>query len=501
MQGTVIELSADDDVAGVSERIEWANAQRIALVMPARNAWRELDYERLKRLGKQHGCEIAVISKQLEDRLAAREIGLAAFNTVEQAQRQRWLLNPDVEAVRRLQAPRRFKPDSLRRFFRKRTPLRHLFGLLVSLTAIAALVGGAVMIAPTARVTLTASSQPVEMIVPLSIDPQRSTVDLANRVIPAQRIDVVVEDRIGVETTGKRSIDRFRAQGQVTFINRLTTPYRVPANTVVRTSGSSTPARFVTLNDVEVPGSGRAGVGVEAVDEGVIGNVGPQTINQVEGVPSLAVGVINGGGTGGGGAERVRAVAQADIDRAKRQLREKLFAEAVKKMNEAPDVQSGGLYVVPETLFIADVQDETADRFVTEQADVVNVSTRMQVAALAVSPGDLSAVARGALLDRTPKGFSLLSSRALRGDAAEEDSGGGVRYFIVAKGIAGAEIDPNDVRRAIAGKTRAEAQQILLRDFELNGPPRIVIEPAWWTRYVDRVPWITLRIDAQVRRE
>ncbi len=501
MQGTVIELSPDDDLAGVSERIEWANAQCVALVLPERHAWRELDFERLKRLGKRLGCEIAVVSKQLDDRLAAREVGLAAFNSVDQATGQRWLPNPDVEAIRRLQPPRRFKPDSLRRFFRKRSPLRHVFGLLVSLATFAALAGGAAMIAPSARVTLTASSQPVEMIVPLNIDLQRTSVDLANRVIPAQRIDVIVEDRFGVETTGKRSIDRYRARGQITLINRLTTPYRVPANTVVRTSGSSTPSRFVTLNEVEVPGSGRANVAIEAVDEGAIGNVGPQTINQVEGVPALAVGVINTTATSGGGAERVRAVAQADIDSAKRQLREMLFAEAVKKMNDAPDVRSGGLIVVPETLFIAEVQDETADRFVTEQADFVYVSTRMQVAALAVSPGDLSAVARAALRERTPKGFSLLSSRAIPGDAAEEDSGGSVRYFIVATGVAGAEIDPNDVRRAIAGKTRAEAQQILLRDFEINGPPRIVIEPDWWTRYVDRLPWITLRIDARVRRE
>jgi hypothetical protein len=194
-------------------------------------------------------------------------------------------------------------------------------------------------------------------------------------------------------------------------------------------------------------------------------------------------------------------VQQVDIDRAKRQLREKLFAEAVVRMQLEPDIVSGGLTVVPETLFIADVQDETADRFVTEQADVINVSTRVQVAALAVSQQDLNEIANGALSERVPQGFSLLSARALRGDASEEDSGQSVRYFIVAKGIAGAEIDGDAVRRAVAGKTRSEAQTILLRDFELSSSPRITLEPAWWLRNVDRLPWITLRIQTDVKRE
>jgi Baseplate J-like protein len=470
-------------------------------VLPSGAAWRELDFDRLKRAGRQLGTDVAVITMNLRQRLAAREVGLVAFNTVEQALRQRWLPNPDVEDLRRFEAPRRFKHNSLRRFFGKTNPLRYVFGALVMLVALAVVTAGALVFVPTASISMTASSQTVQMIVPVSIDFRTSAIDIESRVVPGNRVDVVVEDRIGVETTGKRSIPRFRAQGRVTFFNNLSTPYNVPANTVVRTSGTSIPARFVTLQPVEAPAGGRIDAAIEAVDEGNIGNVRPNTINQVEGVPSLAVRVINATGTGGGGDETVRAVTQADIERAKRQLRERLFSEAVEKMKTLPEVSSSGLYVVPETLFIADVQDETADRFVTEQADVVNVSTRIQVAALAVAPADLNTIARAALAKQTPAGFSLLSARAIRGDAAEEDAGVAVRYFLVARGIAGAEIDENAVKRLIAGKTRAEAQTLLLQEFALNSTPRITLEPAWWVEYVDRLPWITLRIKTDVKRE
>jgi len=72
---------------------------------------------------------------------------------------------------------------------------------------------------------------------------------------------------------------------------------------------------------------------------------------------------------------------------------------------------------------------------------------------------------------------------------------------MVARGRAGAEIDENAVRRIVAGKTRSEAQSALLKEFALSSSPRLTLEPDWWVRSVGRMPWITLRIDATVRRE
>jgi hypothetical protein len=499
MKGSIITLLPEDDANSVRDRIEWAKAERVVLVLP--QAWRELDFERIKRAGNQLGVEVAIASNDLQQRLAAREVGLIAFNTVEQATQHRWVSNDEVEPIERPSPPRRFKPNTLRQFFPTRNWLSIGLRFVVALVALGVVVAAGLVLSPKAKISMTASSQPISTITSVTIDPATTEVDLANRVIPARRIDVVVEDRLGVETTGKRKIDRYRAQGRVTFFNNLSTPYLVPRNTVVRTGGLGNPARFVTLGDVEVPGGGRADAGIEAVDEGGIGNVPANSINQVEGVPSLAVRVINAGGTGGGGGDTVRAVTQADLDKVKRQLRQKLFGEAVEKMRQLPDAANSNLYIVPETLFIADVQDESADRFVTEQADVVNMSMRLQVAALAVLPSDLNAIAENVLRKKVPKGFGLLSARALRGDAAEEGTGNRTEYFIVAQGVAGAEIDESKLKRMIRGKTRAEAQTLLLQSYALNSSPRIVVEPSWWVNWVDRLPWVTLRIQTEIKRE
>lgn len=501
MIGRIIELDPADDPIGAADRIEWARAERVVVVLPAGCAWRELDFARLHHAARARGVEVAVAARDVDMRRTAREVGLPTFVDADRAARARWLTNPAVEPIRRLTAARRFRPSSLKRFFARRSVGRSIVGAFATLVTLVVLTGAALMFVPSGTVTLSADSEAVQSIVPVTIDPDAAAVDVMNRIVPGRRVDVIVEDRVAMPASGKRDVPRFRASGKVLFFNDLTTPYRVPANTVVRTSGSSVPARFVTLQEVEVPPGGRVEAPIEAVDEGALGNVGPNAINQVEGVASLAVRVVNPIETTGGGSTVVRAVTQADIDRAEAELRARLFAQAVEKMKDLPEVVDDGLYVVPETVFLADVLDETADRFVTEQADAVNVSTRIQVAALAVSPTDLNALARDALETRTPEGFSLLSAQAIRGDAAEEGSGRRVIYFMSARGRAGAEIDANEVRRLVAGKPRGEAQSALLQRFALSSTPRMTLQPEWWARYVGRMPWITLRIDAEVRRE
>ncbi|GIV83628.1 MAG: hypothetical protein KatS3mg052_0635 [Candidatus Roseilinea sp.] len=108
---------------------------------------------------------------------------------------------------------------------------------------------------------------------------------------------------------------------------------------------------------------------------------------------------------------------------------------------------------------------------------------RLQVAGLAVSPRDLETVAREALKLKTPEDFELLSAEAWRGEVAEEGTGNETLLFVEARGLAGAAIDENAVRRLVRGKTPADAQAALLQNFVLQRNPRIEGRP----RLVDAV--------------
>jgi hypothetical protein len=275
----------------------------------------------------------------------------------------------------------------------------------------------------------------------------------------------------------------------------------VPRNTVVRTTATSTPARFITLSDVEVPPGGQATVNVQAIDMGTVGNVGAGQINLVEGVPALAVSVINNGPTGGGGNETVKAVTNDDYARLRTALREKLLDEAVQKMRAQREVVNSGLIILPETLFVADVQDETFDRFVTEQADQVSLNMRLQVAGLAVDPGDLDVISREVLKERVPDGFELLSVQSASGEVAEEGTGTDTVFYVNARGTAGANIDERELKQLVRGKTLAEAQSALLQNYALVRNPQIITGPDWLMQSVNRLPLVIQRIDTEVKRE
>ena len=501
MIGRIITLVPEDDVNSIADRVEWANADRIALVVPSAQSLNgELDLARLRRLGQQHGTEIALIATSLPQRLAAREVGLVAFSSVEDALRSYWIPNEAVEPIVRLQAPRRFAPNTLARFFPK--PNIFVAGIqwLVGLAALVVVMGAALVIVPSAKVTLTANSQNVSYIVPVALSLQADKVDPKQLVVPARRVDVVVEGTLSTETSGKKDVSKYRAGGQVTFFNSTSAQYTVPRNTVVRTSGSSTPARFATLEDVTLAPSGQASANVEAVDEGGQSNVAPNTVNQVEGIASLAVRVINTNYMGGGGGDTVRAVTKADYARVRKDLREKLFQQALGQMSQQPEIAGEGLFIVPDTFFVAQVEDETYDRFISEAADNVTLHMRIQVAAVAVLPADLDTVARAVLIDKVPEGFSLLSAHAERGEVAEEGTGARYEYYMVARGTAGAEIDETSVRKLVRGKRVAEARQTLLNTFQLKQNPTIKVEPVWLANWLNRLPFVPMRIETQVVR-
>jgi hypothetical protein len=197
----------------------------------------------------------------------------------------------------------------------------------------------------------------------------------------------------------------------------------------------------------------------------------------------------------------VRAATQEDFRRLRAELRRRLLQRAADEMLKEPEVAQGGLYVIPESVYIAEVQDETFDRFVTEEANELKLTLRMQVAGLAVSPDDLDAVARVALLPKAPRGFELLSARAERGDVAEEGTGTRVEYYMVARGIAGAAIDESALKKLIRGQTPDEARRALQGAYRLNAPPTIEITPEWLPAILTRLPLAPMRIDVTVKRE
>ena len=492
-------MDAQDDVASVRERLANANAARAAIVLAGggRGFSRLLDFDLLRRAGLDLGTEVAVVGGGLRARSLAIDAGLPTFFSLERATAANWLTPDAFEKITRTRPPRRFAGNPLKRFF----PAKNWFSIgvraIIGVVTLLGLGGLGLLWVPTAKITLASASKTITTIVPVTLDPKSTSLDIANRSVPAVRIESFIDGSASVPTTGKKNVATGKARGGVSFFSISSSPYTVPQGTVVSTSGGTT-SRFITTGPVEVPPGGIGFAGVESLDAGVGGNAGPNEVNQVEGAPSLYVSVNNPGGIGGGGGKDVNAVVQEDYRRVRAALLVSLTLQAADKLQGERAIQRDGLYVVPASVTIRDIANETYDRFVGEAADQLRLDMRLQVVALAVSPANINAVARAALVKKVPAGFTLAEFEADRGDAAEEGTGTTSEFFITARGRVVAQVNGLEARSLIRGKTPVEAQNILINKYQLQRNPKIELGPDWFTPYFGRLPYTPVRITTDV---
>jgi hypothetical protein len=317
--------------------------------------------------------------------------------------------------------------------------------------------------------------------------------------VPGKYVSVEVAGVDQIETTGEKFIPASTAKGSVTFINQLGMPINIPQGTAVRTSAFGTVMRYFTLADVTVPGGfgAQAEAPIEAMEPGEAGNVAANLINEVEGVAAISVKVTNPRATGGGGSRRVQAVTQEDRERVRAKLLDTLVQQAyIQMVSEMGDRE----FIPVETLFIAQVLDETYDRFVTEEATTVALEMRVSVLGLKVNQDDTNTLIYAEMAARVPPDYELIAD----GLAFEHgtiilpaDATGDILVELSGKGYMIARFDQDQIRQAIAGKSVSEAAAYLENELRLQSAPDIKVRPEW----LGRVPWLPLRTEIEIKRE
>lgn len=501
---SIVELEPQDDLASIQHRFDRLIRGRVLLILPwdMRFLSRELDFDLLRREVEQRQLEIAIVSRDFERRLLARGCGFAAFSSAEKAQETEVWRGRPAERVEPPPHPWWAEEINLRpRPVRSRAPwlswAKLGARLAIFVLAILVIAGSAYAIVPSSTVTLIPDGTEFVTIVPVSVDPDIEAIDHANRLIPARRIGVEVEGHVTVETTGVINAISGRATGMVLFTNLLAQNYVVPAGTVVRTSSTSYPFRFRTTADVLVPAAGQATVPIEALDASV-GNVGAFQINQIEGVAASAVRVINPESTRGAELKEVRAVTQADYDRAWSRLREQLLDQAWVEMG---DLLEPSEILLRQSLLVVGIPKEAYTHFITEQSDTVGLNMRLQVRGLAVDVYNARTVAYAVLSRRLPPGYELVDARFELGEVAEEDIGiGWFTFFVTARGYAAAALDTDAAANLVRGQRLAEANERLHAEFPLAQDPQVALWPEWpeQLKWLERMPLFPLRISVRV---
>jgi hypothetical protein len=495
----VIHLARDDDLTLLRQRLRKTQRRRVVLSLPWETTVlsRALDYELLLREAEGLQLETAIVSPDPARRGLAQRMGLSAFPTVERAQAasswRRPVREPAQppkrgwweEEVSVQPAPSRIIPDWARHAWQGTR-------LLVFLATLLILMGSTYIVGPQATMTLVPSSLSMSIIVPVSAGLDVEAVDTAARVIPASRVGDYFEGYIEVETTGTAAFVSGRATGSVLFTNLLPQDVSVPAGTVVRTSAGSFPVRFSTTQEAVVPALGQAPAPIQALEDGPAGNVGVNQINRVEGIAGLALRVTNPDPTVGGATQEVRAVSQADMDRARELLTAQLLDEAYDGLQAY--LESPTLMLARHSLAVQ-ASETSYNRFLTERADTLGLHMRLLVTGLALDRDNAEAVAYATLVQDIPPDYELIGTGFEVGEMAEEPLGtADLTLFVTATGYAAARLDADSVRRAVLGRPLEEARDNLQTELPLAEPPQLTIWPEWF----NRMPLLPVRIAVQI---
>ncbi len=501
----IIYLEVDDDITTIRNRLEWAQAPRVLLVIPpgCPALRRPLDFKLLRRQVNALGIEVALVSKDPVVQDLAYEHKFSVFSTTKRGQRARWRKADEDEVTPRPPRPRARR--SLWPALQENQRLRR--ALLIARQVLASglflVVAGALLLAgylviPSATVTLVPTSEVVSIAVPLTASPEVDSVNAAQLLLPAQVVEVRVEDRAQIPTSGTKDAPDAPATGTVVFINRMAASVTVPKGTTVSTS-AGTPIRFMTLEDVTLPPSvGSIGrVGVQAVEPGPIGNVGVNLINRVEGSLAVKVRVTNDEPTGGGTVKQVSMVTPADKERLRalllQQLQQKAYAAMTAELAE-------GQFIPAESLRVELILVENYDKFVEEVADTLGLEMRVVVSGLVVDEADAAPLMREMLKNQVRNGFDLLPDtiQLRRGQVVgvrEEDRA--VQFVMEGSAVMAAHMDVALIREAIRGKTPEFALEYLRAHVPVRAEPQVTLSPEWLP--LQRIPWLPLRINVVVQ--
>lgn len=490
-QEAFVRLAIDDTSALIRRKLAEARGERVYLIVPAgcRGLKNLVGYRLLRRASS---APMAIIAEDKETQRMARRAGFAAYPSLEEARRLWRPLPAESRAASVLQL-RAKVPQALARLAQR--PLDPAQGAAALLVAgggafvLVSLLG--LILLPSASVTLSPVSYPVEETVQVTLDTEVEEIDLENLTLPARLWEYELRGQETIATSGRKDFPEEPATGEVVFDNRRSEATRIPAGTIVSTSGGTT-IRFRTTQEVILDpfiGS-RSRAPIEALEPGLEGNVSAFTINRVEGSLALMVNAINDQATSGGTVRQAPYVSYEDKDRLYEQLSQRLREEAIRLM-APPDEDAFLLPSLPQLIVLREVYDG----YQGQESPTLSLDLRVHARVAVVRTADAQALALHVLESRIDEGFQLLPSGiALIPNQILARERRKITLSLTLRGSFSPRWAEQEIKANLAGKTIPDAVSYLQRTLELRQVPVVRTSPAGWPV----LPWVPLRIDLEI---
>ncbi|WP_322506943.1 baseplate J/gp47 family protein [Anaerolinea sp.] len=496
MKTYIIQLEAYDDVISARDKISWNKSPRVLLVFPPKGSpiERPLDLLILQRYTQSLGATLGIVSRSPTVVQHAEELGIPCFSNALQAQRGSW---------RRTRGRRRLpfrvnkeRPRILPQEYRQTQKELHTLPALpvwqrigVFLAAILSILALIAMFVPSAQVVVPIPQQEQSLIFETRAVPD-SNLELSTGVLPAQKVETVVEGNLEVPSTGRATLPENPAIGEVEFRNLTEQEVTIPAGSTVL-SGGNPPVAFQTLGTVTLPaGIGqKRSIGIRAVIPGSAGNLPAGAILALEGSTGLLVTVTNPQPTKGGNDQLVPAPTLWDYEQAREKLLV-LLKETARK--DVAFQMSDGQIFLEGSLYPVEVIEEIREPEASTPGDFARLTLRVRFAGLSVQQTDLSALCQAILDLNLPEGYQVVDGTLVcqQENTASLATDGSVKMNLTARRRIELVWSSQTIARQILGQPLETAKQTIQNSLNLERDPEIVLMPQWW----GRLPFFPFRI-------
>ncbi len=305
----------------------------------------------------------------------------------------------DLESARPMIHEKRQVPS----VSKKKSPKKAIIATVITILVLGGLLFADLALAKL-DINLTIPAEEISKDVMISVEKDHPALDLENGIIGGTQVDKDVLSEGNYNSTGEKETGD-KAKGTLVAKNDAGVDEAIAGGTTVRSSGG---VEFTTDKDVVVPKAslnsngdkvlGQASLAVTAKEAGAKGNLPSSTSYVISSKTKISI----SGETTGGTTKKIKIVAKADVDAAKKDLQEK----AITKFKEELKTDKKTLFL--DDAVKADLSEFTTSKNISDEAESFKANAKVKISTITFLTDDFNQAVQKTAEKGLPEGKSLL---------------------------------------------------------------------------------------------
>ncbi|MBI9046415.1 MAG: baseplate J/gp47 family protein [Anaerolineaceae bacterium] len=497
MKTHIIQIEPHDDLISLKDKLAWSKSSRVLMVWPIKKDYipDKLDITLLKRQADDLGNKIAFVTRNQELVDTAKDVGIAVFPKIGEANKKPWKSYSKKKFVKKNQQP--FE-ESLEEFKnlkieQKTQPIIIRWSLfLIGILSVLSIV---FIFAPKTEIELDIIEVVEKISLVVDISPENEAISLSGS-IPGYVESVVVEGKKTGLSTGMMVFPDHFASGYVEFENQTNAIVIIPEGTII-SSTVNNGIKYLTQEEIslQVDHQGEVSCPVIAITPGSDGNLDSYQMDIVEGVLGTQVLVRNATPIFGGTDKYYSSPTELDFSIAEEELLSSLKPTALEEILKRDGEDR---FYLADTLLLDEVIEKNRFPTIKQPSDLIEVSTQAVYTIWFYEKSELEKLVQDTFtaqidpeFEPVDQGFDykLIGSPEIVNDHIEIE--------IEASRVIRKEIDKNHLFKILRGRKITDIRTILDNQLLLNTAYNVVVEqkPNWWPYF----SFLIFRYNIEVR--